>query len=79
MIEVHRLKGHVFWINHRHIETVEASPDTVVTLVNEKKYIVQETPEELAERIAEFERKIFHGRLSGTTDTIDGSESDGSE
>ena len=47
MIELTRLNDSKFSLNHRHIETVEALPDTVITLINEKKYIVKETPEQI--------------------------------
>lgn len=64
MIELHRLNGSAFFLNHRHIETLEASPDTVITLINEHKYIVREKPPEIALKITAFEQKIFEGRLS---------------
>ena len=30
-------------LNDQHIETIEATPDSVITLTNEKKYIVTES------------------------------------
>lgn len=59
MIELHRINGVPFMLNHRHIEIMEANPDTVITLTNEKKYIVKETPAEIGEKISEYHRKIF--------------------
>lgn len=59
MIELHRLNGTPFQLNHRHIETVEALPDTVITLTNDRKYIVREKPDEIQEKILAFNRKIF--------------------
>ena len=47
MIVVHRLNGTEFVLNDHHIETLEATPDTVITLVNEKKYIVRESTDEI--------------------------------
>lgn len=55
MILLHRLKGQEFWINHRHIETVEQHHDTTITLINEHRYIVRENPEEIAKKIQAFE------------------------
>ncbi|HBS04529.1 MAG TPA: flagellar protein [Leptospiraceae bacterium] len=69
MICVHRLNKTELYINHRIIETVESHPDTVITLTNERKYIVRESPEEIAEKIADFERKIFEKALYGRADT----------
>lgn len=69
MIPLHRLNDTELYINHRLIETVEAHPDTVVTLTTERKFIVKESPAEIAEKIAEFERKIFEKALYRRADT----------
>jgi flagellar protein FlbD len=63
MIVVHRLNGSEFVINDNHIETLEATPDTVVTLMNEKKYIVKETTEEIIHMIIAYQRQL-HDRSS---------------
>ncbi len=59
MIVLHRLKGEEFFLNHRLIETLERSPDTLITLTTERKYLVRESPEELLELIHAYERKIL--------------------
>ena len=46
MIEVTRLKGKKMMINAELIETVEETPDTVITLTNGKKFVVSESAEE---------------------------------
>ncbi len=56
MIYVTRLNNKQFTINSDLIETLEATPDTVITLTNEKKYVVKEPIEEIMERIAAFRR-----------------------
>lgn len=56
MILVTRLNGSQFWINPDLIQTVEANPDTVITLTNEEKWVVSETPEELIERFTAYKR-----------------------
>lgn len=66
MIELHRLNGSPFYLNHRHIETLDSNPDTVITLINEHKYIVREKPSMIATKIAAFERRIFEARISKT-------------
>ena len=58
MIKLTRLNGSEFLINSDHIETVEATPDTVITLQNEHKWVVRETPEEVVERIVTFRRRL---------------------
>lgn len=59
MIALHRLKGEEFYLNHRLIETIERSPDTIITLTNERKYLVRENPEEVIELIKLYEQKIL--------------------
>jgi len=69
MIELHRLNNTPFMLNHRHIETIEATPDTVITMNNEKKYIVKEKPHEVREKIREFESGIFRQSFSESADS----------
>lgn len=63
MIELHRLNGQPFFLNHRQIEVVEANPDTVITLHNDHRYIVLEKPNEISQKIIDFEGKIFRDIL----------------
>ena len=48
MITLTRLSGSVFALNSDLIERVDATPDTVVTLVDGKKYVVTESLDEVA-------------------------------
>ncbi|MCX6078651.1 MAG: flagellar FlbD family protein [Chloroflexi bacterium] len=57
MIFLTRINGKIFYINPELIETVESTPDTVVTLANNKKFIVKDSPAEIAERFIEYRRK----------------------
>ncbi|RME93465.1 MAG: flagellar protein FlbD [Candidatus Hydrogenedentota bacterium] len=59
MIEVTRLNGEKFWLNPNLIETMEATPDTVIKLTNDKKLIVSESPSDIISKIIEYNRKIF--------------------
>ncbi|MFZ7104600.1 MAG: flagellar FlbD family protein [Peptococcaceae bacterium] len=58
MIKVTRFQGKEFYLNSDLIEYIENNPDTVITLINGKKIVVMETPEELITRIKEFRREI---------------------
>ena len=49
-----------FVLNAEIIETVEETPDTVVTLTNGKKLIVEESMEEIVRRVMEYRRGV-HG------------------
>ena len=49
-----------FVLNAEIIETVEETPDTVVTLTNGKKLIVEESMDEIVRRVMEY-RRAMHG------------------
>jgi flagellar protein FlbD len=49
-----RLNGPVFALNPDLIERAEATPDTVVTLVNGTRYVICETLVELAEMVRDY-------------------------
>ena len=59
MIEVTRLKGKKMMINAELIETVEETPDTVITLTNGKKFVVSESAGEVTSLVIGYKRKIF--------------------
>ena len=59
MIKVTRLNKSQYLINSDLIETIEATPDTVITLIDGKKYIVTESPDIILEKIIVFRSKIF--------------------
>jgi flagellar protein FlbD len=58
MIVVHRLNGTEFVLNDNHIETIEETPDSVITLTNDRKYIVTESADEIIRMIIEYHKKI---------------------
>lgn len=58
MIELTRLNGTTFVINSDLIETIEETPDTVIILTVGTKYVVQESKEEIVDRVVEFRRRI---------------------
>lgn len=64
MIKLHRLNGEEFALNFQHIEIIEERPDTVVTLTNEKKYIVTESIEDIIDKIAAFNAKIVVKKIN---------------
>lgn len=59
MIQVTRINNTRFVLNADWIETVEATPDTVITLTNGKKYIVTEKIEDIINRVIEYKQKTF--------------------
>ena len=58
MIELHNLSGTSFYLNCDLIYRMEVNFDTVITLTNMQKLIVQEKPDEVVEKIIAYRRKI---------------------
>ncbi len=58
MIALTRLSGSVFVLNADLIERVDATPDTVVTLVDGKKYVVREDLGALVESVLAYRGEI---------------------
>lgn len=61
MVEVTRLKGSKILINAELIETIEETPDTVITLTSGKKFVVSETADQVKESVIDYKRKIHVG------------------
>lgn len=58
MIRLTRLNGKEFVMNAELIQFVEATPDTVITLVNSEKIVVREQVDVVVERVIEYGRRI---------------------
>lgn len=61
MIKLTRLKNqdHEFVLNAELIETIEETPDTVITLTNGKKILVEEAIDEIVRKVMEYRRAIY--------------------
>ena len=61
MIVLHRLThpNEPFRVNPDSIHMVEAHPDTVIVLASGSKLVVSETPEEVADRVREWQASIL--------------------
>lgn len=59
MIAVHRLRGEPMFLNADLVESIEANPDTVLTLVDGRRIVVADSPEEVADRIVEFRASVL--------------------
>jgi flagellar protein FlbD len=82
VLQLTRLGGPVFALNPDLIERAEATPDTVVTLVNGSRYVITESLDELAALIGDYrasvvaqaqllaERERAGGRPSGPRATV---------
>ena len=61
MIALTRLNGSRFAVNSDLIERIDASPDTVITLVDGTKYLVAEGLDEVINEIRLFRASIVAG------------------
>jgi len=59
MIELTRLNGRTMMLNSDLIKTAEASPDTMLTLINGEKLIVREEIDEVVERILAYRARLL--------------------
>ena len=58
MIVVTRLNGPPLALNCDLIVRVEETPDTVLTLVDGTKYVIQESTDQIVERIRDFRASV---------------------
>jgi flagellar protein FlbD len=61
MIELTRLNGAAMVVNSDLIKTAEASPDTMLTLINGEKLIVREEIGEVVERVLAYRARLLAG------------------
>lgn len=59
MIIVRRLNGERFGVNAEHIERVEETPDTVLTLIEGKKYLIRESLEEVIGLVIAYRASVL--------------------
>ena len=59
MITVTRHNGSSFALNPDLIERIDATPDTVITLVDGDEYVVQESVDEVVARVRESKAAII--------------------
>lgn len=67
MIEVTRFDNSVLMINAELIETVEETPDTVITLTTGRKLIVKESRQELKNLVISYKKEIFQIQIDFRT------------
>ena len=58
MIHVTRLNHEEFIVNSDLIETIEVTPDTVLTLTTGKKLMVRESVNEIVDRVMDYRERV---------------------
>ncbi len=59
MIPLRRLNNQPIMVNADLIESLESTPDTVVTLTSGNKLLVRDSMEEVQAKIVDFKRRIY--------------------
>ena len=59
MIEVTKLNGKKLIVNAELIETVEETPDTVISFVTGKKIIVKESRQEVKNLVISYKKELY--------------------
>jgi flagellar protein FlbD len=59
MIPVTRLDGQTMLLNNDLIESIEPTPDTLITMSNGEKLYVRETPDEIVELVVAFKQRVI--------------------
>ncbi len=59
MILVHRLTGESLFLNADLIETIEAAPDTIVTLVDGRRILLKEDPQAVVTAVSRFRAAVI--------------------
>lgn len=57
--KLNKLHAEEFMLNCELIETIEERPDTTISLVNGKHYVVAESTAEVIARVIEYKRNIY--------------------
>ncbi|MGN0318959.1 MAG: flagellar FlbD family protein [Lachnospira sp.] len=63
MIEVTRLNDRCYYVNADLIETIEETPDTVITLTTGRKLLVKEKAFEIVEKVRIYKKSIYNNYL----------------
>ena len=58
MIVLTKRSGEQFLVNHNQIECIETIPESKITMMNRDYYIVSETPEDIIQKIVEYNAKV---------------------
>jgi flagellar protein FlbD len=65
MIKVKLLNGQSLVINAELIEAVESAHDTIITLTTGRKFTVQDTSDEVIEKVVSY-RRLMTGQYGGS-------------
>lgn len=59
MIKLHKLNGAEIVVNAELIESVEATPDTVLNLATGNRFLVKDSVQEVVDKVVEYKKKVY--------------------
>lgn len=62
MIKLTGLNHKEVIINSSIIEKIEEVPETVITIINGNKYLVEDSVDEVIDKIIEFKKRIYNAK-----------------
>lgn len=62
MIKVTAINNNEYYLNEDNIEKMESVPETMITMTNDKKYIVIESIEDVIDKIVVFKKRLINLR-----------------
>lgn len=65
MITLHKLSGEPLVLNAELIETVESTPDTLITLVDRRRLMVLEPVQDVVARVVDYRRAVGGATVAG--------------
>ncbi len=64
MIRLTRFNGTNIYINAELIQTIEGTPDAVITLTNNVKIIVKEPPEQIVQQVIRYQQEVHNPKFN---------------
>ena len=59
MIKLQKLNGFEIVVNAELIESVEATPDTVINLATGNRYLVRDSVRDVIEKVVDYRKKVY--------------------
>jgi flagellar protein FlbD len=67
LIRLTHFNGQKYYLNADIIISVESTPDTVITMMNDQKVLVKEKADEVVKKIVAYKRLIYNPQLEINT------------
>ena len=59
MIQLVKMDNSVCFLNPMQIEQISVTPDILITLINGKKFIVKDSPDQIISKFIEFWKSVY--------------------